>query len=381
MGLFAAGDPTAQFDMSVNSQCSILYRKRLSRVVNITSVPRHIRHQRLIRKSKGSVINKPIGQNINKLVAKEGTLKLNLEAENYKHHGRILKRHSRCRHIPKAKATTMAETPELKRIAENTKIQSNVLYHAEFEKAKGKFTQVADDPETLRIKQNSKIISNVAYHGELEKKAAMEQKRVMSGENGESVGDADDLNMPPPPQVPPPAEPINHHHSMGVQSHHHHHHVPGKIADYDPLVEAPRNSPYSARQSATVIYTSDRGAVTSPPTRRVGSIADLDPVNNFYGSLSTDYRPPSSGSGSANNYNNHVVTTPIINQNQPTKLQSSGVYKAMYDYDAQDSDEVSFLDGDLIVNCTPIDEGWMTGLVQRTGQTGMLPANYVEPVN
>ncbi|XP_069685133.1 LIM and SH3 domain protein F42H10.3 isoform X5 [Periplaneta americana] len=298
MGLFAAGDPTAQFDMSVNSQCSILYRKRLSRVVNITSVPRHIRHQRLIRKSKGSVINKPIGQNINKLVAKEGTLKLNLEAENYKHHGRILKRHSRCRHIPKAKATTMAETPELKRIAENTKIQSNVLYHAEFEKAKGKFTQVADDPETLRIKQNSKIISNVAYHGELEKKAAMEQKRVMSGENGESVGD------------------------------------------------------------------------------------DLDPVNNFYGSLSTDYRPPSSGSGSANNYNNHVVTTPIINQNQPTKLQSSGkVYKAMYDYDAQDSDEVSFLDGDLIVNCTPIDEGWMTGLVQRTGQTGMLPANYVEPVN
>jgi hypothetical protein len=32
------------------------------------------------------------------------------------------------RHIPKAKATTVAETPELKRIAENTKIQSNVSY-------------------------------------------------------------------------------------------------------------------------------------------------------------------------------------------------------------------------------------------------------------
>lgn len=92
------------------------------------------------------------------------------------------------RHIPKAKATTMAETPELKRIAENTKIQSNVKYHAEFEKAKGKFTQVADDPETLRIKQNSKIISNVAYHGELEKKAIMEQKRTMTGENGEQIG-------------------------------------------------------------------------------------------------------------------------------------------------------------------------------------------------
>jgi hypothetical protein len=31
--------------------------------------------------------------------------------------------------------------------------------------------------------------SNVAYHGELEKKAAMEQKRVMSGENGELDGE------------------------------------------------------------------------------------------------------------------------------------------------------------------------------------------------
>ena len=46
------------------------------------------------------------------------------------------------RHIPKAKATTIAETPELKRIAENTKIQSNVRYHAEFEKTKGKLTAV-----------------------------------------------------------------------------------------------------------------------------------------------------------------------------------------------------------------------------------------------
>lgn len=46
------------------------------------------------------------------------------------------------RHIPKAKATVIADTPEMKRIAENTKIQSNVIYHADFEKSKGKFTQV-----------------------------------------------------------------------------------------------------------------------------------------------------------------------------------------------------------------------------------------------
>lgn len=51
----------------------------------------------------------------------------------------------------------------------------------------------------------------------------------------------------------------------------------------------------------------------------------------------------------------------------------------MYDYEAQDLDEVSFADGDLIINCTAIDDGWMTGVVQRTGESGMLPANYVQP--
>ena len=54
------------------------------------------------------------------------------------------------------------------------------------------------------------------------------------------------------------------------------------------------------------------------------------------------------------------------------------VFKAMYDYEAQDDDEVGFQDGDVIVDIETIDEGWMFGTVQRTGKRGMLPANYVE---
>lgn len=60
---------------------------------------------------------------------------------------------------------------------------------------------------------------------------------------------------------------------------------------------------------------------------------------------------------------------------------SQRTYRAMYDYSAQDEDEVSFRDGDYIVNVQPIDDGWMYGTVQRTGRTGMLPANYIEFVN
>jgi len=56
-------------------------------------------------------------------------------------------------------------------------------------------------------------------------------------------------------------------------------------------------------------------------------------------------------------------------------------YRAMYDYDADDDDEVSFRDGDVIVDCKPIDEGWMMGTVLRTGRSGMVPANYIEPIH
>ncbi len=87
------------------------------------------------------------------------------------------------RHCPQARATAVADTPESRRLAENTKLQSQVKYHEDFEKQKGKLTQVADDPETLRIRNTSKIISNVAYHGELERKKQMEQKRTLLPED------------------------------------------------------------------------------------------------------------------------------------------------------------------------------------------------------
>lgn len=55
-------------------------------------------------------------------------------------------------------------------------------------------------------------------------------------------------------------------------------------------------------------------------------------------------------------------------------------YRAVYDYSAADEDEVSFMDGDVIVEVQQIDEGWMYGRVERTNQQGMLPANYVEAI-
>ena len=54
------------------------------------------------------------------------------------------------------------------------------------------------------------------------------------------------------------------------------------------------------------------------------------------------------------------------------------MFQALYDYDANDDDEVSFAENDHIINVRVIDEGWMYGTVKRTNKRGMFPSNYVE---
>ncbi|NXE70523.1 LASP1 protein, partial [Calcarius ornatus] len=72
-------------------------------------------------------------------------------------------------------------------------------------------------------------------------------------------------------------------------------------------------------------------------------------------------------------------------QQQPPPSQSYG-YKEPTPVSSQRNapagggDEVSFQDGDTIINVQQIDDGWMYGTVERTGDTGMLPANYVEAI-
>lgn len=74
-------------------------------------------------------------------------------------------------------ASVVTDTPEMRRLAENTKIQSQVKYHADYEKMKGTKIEIADDPELTRHLQNSRIQSQAQYHGELEKKKVQDTNR------------------------------------------------------------------------------------------------------------------------------------------------------------------------------------------------------------
>ena len=52
--------------------------------------------------------------------------------------------------------------------------------------------------------------------------------------------------------------------------------------------------------------------------------------------------------------------------------------RAIYDYQAEDEDELTFDPGELITQIDKFDEGWWKGTCR--GQEGVFPANYVEEI-
>ncbi|XP_041823965.1 NACHT, LRR and PYD domains-containing protein 14-like isoform X1 [Melanotaenia boesemani] len=63
-------------------------------------------------------------------------------------------------------------------------------------------------------------------------------------------------------------------------------------------------------------------------------------------------------------------------------VSTQPVYRALYDFEAREEDEVTFIKDDIIIiNSKPSSDGWMTGTVQRTSKSGFLPSNYVECVS
>uniref|UniRef100_A0A8R1TY05 SH3 domain-containing protein n=1 Tax=Onchocerca volvulus TaxID=6282 RepID=A0A8R1TY05_ONCVO len=261
-------------------------------------------------------------------------------------------------HYPKTVASVVVDTPEMKRLAENTRLQSQVKYHEAFEKSKGQRIQVADDPELTRHLQNTKIQSQVAYHGEQNKKKLQDEIRPQAEQqnisNGEVSLSTNSVSESPSTYAPPLSAAAAHHQPT---------------------------TPYSSklsRQSGILIYSSDQGGKVPVQQRQVGSIADYDPLNGNWGTVGSSRAAEKIGQLTASNVG--TAESNIRGTGRPGVKETGFTVKALYDYTAADKDEVTFVEGDIIVNCQKVDEGWLTGTVQRTLQWGMLPANYVERV-
>ncbi|XP_069472566.1 nebulin isoform X7 [Ambystoma mexicanum] len=258
------------------------------------------------------------------------------------------------------KAAFVMDTPEMRRVRETQRNISSVRYHEEFEKQKGSFTPVVTDPITERVKKNMIDFSDINYRGIQRRVVEMGRKRIDPEQ--ETMTDLRVWRT-----------------------------NPGSVFDYDPAedniqsrslhmlsVQAHRRSrEHSRSASALSLSAGDEKSETSEAAEHHLSTysngAIFTTAGSGYKQAKTTELPQQRSSS--------VATQQTTVSSVPSHPSTTGkTFRAMYDYRAVDDDEVSFKDGDAILNVQAIDEGWMYGTVQRTGKTGMLPANYVEAI-
>ncbi|XP_075687147.1 nebulin [Rhinoderma darwinii] len=269
------------------------------------------------------------------------------------------------------RAAYLMDTPEMRRVRESQRHISAVKYHEEFEKQKGSFTPVVSDPITERVKKNTIDFSDINYRGIQRKVVEIERKR------SEQDQDATDLRV--------------------WRTN------PGSVFDYDPAedniqsrslhmlsVQARRSREQSRSASALSLSAGDEKSELSEAADHHQSYYSNGGL--FTTTVATGHKESShilfyqgykqtKTTELPQQRSSSVATQLTTASSVPSHPSTTGkTFRAMYDYRSADADEVSFKDGDTILNVQTIDEGWMYGTVQRTGKTGMLPANYVEAI-
>ncbi|XP_004455028.2 LIM and SH3 domain protein 1 [Dasypus novemcinctus] len=204
---------------------------------------------------------------------------------------------------------------------------------------KQSFTMVADTPENLRLKQQSELQSQVRYKEEFEKN---------KGKGFSVVADTPELQ-----RIKKTQDQISN-------------------IKYHEEFEKSRMGPSGGEG----FEPDRRDSQDSSSYRRPQE--QLPPQPHHIPASTPVYQQPQQ-QPAAQSYGYKEPAAPVsIQRSAPGG--GGKRYRAVYDYSAADEDEVSFQDGDTIVNVQQIDDGWMYGTVERTGDTGMLPANYVEAI-
>lgn len=79
------------------------------------------------------------------------------------------------------------------------------------------------------------------------------------------------------------------------------------------------------------------------------------------------------------NYNEQTTFEQNASNETSEELTSDLSARAIYDYQAEEEDELSFDPGELITNVIQFDEGWWRG--ECRGKLGVFPANYVQLID
>jgi hypothetical protein len=256
----------------------------------------------------------------------------------------------------------------------NARFNSNsnkAKYHEDFEKnIKNKCTSLADCPETIRAIENQKNASPAEYKG-------------IKNQNGHQILVIEDHNN----NKPPMAIAVNKDKKQ-VKI------IKYKVSDFEQEIAAASNQfklgslndydPFSiesdVRQKRNIYQQPTMRAMEAEKSSGPYSLTSLN--NNNNNNFASKFT-------SSNDYfrsNGDLVSSDISDDfvNRIARLNSDikiSVYKAIYDYDGKEEDELSFRDGDKFVSCEQIDVGWMIGVHEKSGKHGMFPSNYTEPID
>ncbi|XP_033087420.1 nebulin isoform X34 [Trachypithecus francoisi] len=333
---------------------SVLYKENLGKATPTTFTPELERVKRN-QENFSSVLYK---ENMRKATPTPVTPEMERAKRNQENISSVLYSDSFRKQI-QGKAAYVLDTPEMRRVRETQRHISTVKYHEDFEKHKGCFTPVVTDPITERVKKNMQDFSDINYRGIQRKVVEMEQKR--NDQDQETI--------------------------TGLRVWRTN---PGSVFDYDPAedniqsrslhminVQAQRRSREQSRSASALSISGgeEKSEHSEAPDHHLSTYSDggVFAVSTAYKHAKTTELPQQRSSS--------VGTQQTTVSSIPSHPSTAGkIFRAMYDYMAADADEVSFKDGDAIINVQAIDEGWMYGTVQRTGRTGMLPANYVEAI-
>ncbi|XP_053452336.1 nebulin isoform X15 [Nycticebus coucang] len=333
---------------------SVLYKENLGKATPTPFTPEMERVKRN-QENFSSVLYK---ENMRKATPTPVTPEMERAKRNQENISSVLYSDSFRKQI-QGKAAYVLDTPEMRRVRETQRHISTVKYHEDFEKHKGCFTPVVTDPITERVKKNMQDFSDISYRGIQRKVVEMEQKR--SDQDQETV--------------------------TGLRVWRTN---PGSVFDYDPAedniqsrslhkinVQAQRKSRDQSRSASALSISGgeEKSEHSEAADHHLSTYSDggvfFSTTSSAYKHAKTTVLPQQRSSS--------VATQQTTVSSIPSHPSTAGkIFRAMYDYMAADADEVSFKDGDAIINVQAIDEGWMYGTVQRTGRTGMLPANYVE---
>nr|XP_044624859.1 nebulin isoform X13 [Equus asinus] len=333
---------------------SVLYKENLGKATPTPMTPEMERVKRN-QENFSSVLYK---ENMRKATSTPVTPEMERAKRNQENISSVLYSDSFRKQI-QGKAAYVLDTPEMRRVRETQRHISTVKYHEDFEKHKGCFTPVVTDPITERVKKNTQDFSDINYRGIQRKVVEMEQKR--NDQDQETV--------------------------TGLRVWRTN---PGSVFDYDPAedniqsrslhminVQAQRRSREQSRSASALSISGgeEKSEHSEAADHRLSTYSD----GGIFSATSAAYKHAKTVE--LQQRSSSVATQQTTVSSIPSHPSTAGkIFRAMYDYMAADADEVSFKDGDAIVNVQAIDEGWMYGTVQRTGRTGMLPANYVEAI-